>query len=146
MSSSQTHHCLPEFLSQEKRLSGFRSLWEPGGHVWWPSERFKAAGMDLLASCDPYGRQWRMAGCRQAPAMVLSSLEDPVLLSLVSFVSLSSVSSLLIFFAMSYLVQSDPERVGNGVLVHSLCPGSLCSPLQRRHPLVAPRGTAESQS
>lgn len=53
--------------------------------------------------------------------MVLSSLEDPVLLSLVSFVSLSSVSSLLIFFVLSYLVQSDPERVGTGVLVHSLC-------------------------
>lgn len=53
--------------------------------------------------------------------MVLSSLEDPVLLSLVSFVSLSLVSSLLIFFVLSYLVQSDPERVGK----RCACPQSL---------------------
>lgn len=86
--------------------------------------------MDLLASCDPYGRQWRMAGCGQAPAMVLSSLEDPVLLSLVSFVSLSSVSSLLIFFAMSYLVQSDPERVET-VCLSTVSALGLCAHLSR---------------
>lgn len=76
----------------------------------------------LLASCDPCDRQWRMAGCRQAPATALSSPEDSILF-LVSCLLFPQSLPFRFSSILSCLVQAGPERVGSSVLVHSLCPG-----------------------
>lgn len=96
--SSQAHLCPPEFLSQVKRLSGSSSL--RGLEAVFGGHQRDSGPQEwvFLASCDCCGRQWRITGCGQAPAMALSSLEESILLFLVSFVSLSSVSSLIFFY------------------------------------------------